>query len=236
MDGIRNYNVEQDVYYHICKKGEEVIECDEEPPNLVQVNIDFTFNLTLRTTHLGHNEPIVNEVEISEVSESISIKPEEFLCYNKTREIMYEVIRTWPILNSRRRNLIKNVFFTGKTIAKSMSLDKNLLHLQVDIKVIHRRIYDDTHVFEETMEQPTVERNCCNMVPASDSAIKSLKRNIIDDENNGVQSCMVCLDEFFKGSKVISMPCSHVFHSNCIKKWLITSHYCPICRFEMPTN
>ncbi|KAL2543721.1 E3 ubiquitin-protein ligase [Forsythia ovata] len=236
MDGIRNYNVEQDVYFYICKKGEEVVECDKQPPNSVQVNIDFTFNLMLRTTYLGDNEPIVTEVEVPEVSESISIAPDEFLCYNKTQETMYEVLRTWPILDSRCRNLIKNVFFTGKAIAKSMSPGKNLLHLQVDIKVFHRRTYDDTHVFEGPIEQPTEESNRYSMVPASDSAIKSLKRKRIDDENNGVQNCMVCLDEFLKGSKVISMPCSHVFHSNCIKTWLITSHYCPICRFEMPTN
>ncbi|KAL2536724.1 E3 ubiquitin-protein ligase [Forsythia ovata] len=236
MDGIRNYNIEQDVYFYICRKGEEVVECDEQLPNSVQVNIDFTFNLTLRTTHLGDNEPIVTEVELPEISESISIKSEEFLCYNKTREILYEVLRTWPILESRRQNLIKNVFFTGTAIAKSMSPNKNLLHLQVDIKVFHRRTYDDTHVFEGTMEQPTEESNRSSTVPASDLAIKSLKRKRIEDENNGFQSCMVCLDEFFKGSEVISMPCSHMFHINCIKKWLITSHYCPICRFEMPTN
>ncbi|KAL2516717.1 Ubiquitin--protein ligase [Abeliophyllum distichum] len=131
-----------------------------------------------------------------EISRSSSIKPEEFFCYNKTHETMYEVLRTSPILDSRRQNLIKNVFFTGTAIAKSMSSDKNLLHLQVDIKVFHRRTYDDTNVFERTIEEPTEESNRSSMVPTSDSAIKSFKRKRIDDENNGVQSCMVCLDEF----------------------------------------
>ncbi|XVF85980.1 hypothetical protein PTKIN_Ptkin17bG0160500 [Pterospermum kingtungense] len=32
------------------------------------------------------------------------------------------------------------------------------------------------------------------------------------------------------------MPCSHTFHGNCIENWLKLSHYCPICRFEMPTS
>ncbi|KAK8259897.1 hypothetical protein V6Z11_D13G086200 [Gossypium hirsutum] len=38
------------------------------------------------------------------------------------------------------------------------------------------------------------------------------------------------------GAEAYRMPCSHIFHGDCIEKWLKQNHYCPICRFEMPTN
>ncbi|PPD92100.1 hypothetical protein GOBAR_DD10927 [Gossypium barbadense] len=47
---------------------------------------------------------------------------------------------------------------------------------------------------------------------------------------------MICLEEVEVGFEASQMPCSHVFHDDCIKKWLQQSHYCPICRFEMPID
>ncbi|EYU40216.1 hypothetical protein MIMGU_mgv1a023559mg [Erythranthe guttata] len=54
-------------------------------------------------------------------------------------------------------------------------------------------------------------------------------------------SCSICLEDLSPGGdndfeEALSMPCSHVYHGDCIKKWLSTSHYCPLCRFEMPTT
>ncbi|GFP94487.1 E3 ubiquitin-protein ligase ring1-like [Phtheirospermum japonicum] len=46
--------------------------------------------------------------------------------------------------------------------------------------------------------------------------------------------CSICLEEIVRGGEGLFMPCCHVFHEDCIKKWLRTSHYCPVCRFEMP--
>ncbi|GFP97942.1 E3 ubiquitin-protein ligase ring1-like [Phtheirospermum japonicum] len=48
--------------------------------------------------------------------------------------------------------------------------------------------------------------------------------------------CVVCMDEFSRGCEAVCMPCEHVFHGDCITKWLRTSHFCPVCRFEMPTG
>ncbi|KAF3431425.1 hypothetical protein FNV43_RR26156 [Rhamnella rubrinervis] len=50
------------------------------------------------------------------------------------------------------------------------------------------------------------------------------------------ETCGVCLDKFCIGTYACEMPCSHIFHPNCIVTWLNKSHYCPLCRFEMPTN
>ena len=35
------------------------------------------------------------------------------------------------------------------------------------------------------------------------------------------------------GSCLVRMPCRHIFHNACIKKWLQTSGTCPCCRYEV---
>ncbi|GFP87381.1 E3 ubiquitin-protein ligase ring1-like [Phtheirospermum japonicum] len=69
------------------------------------------------------------------------------------------------------------------------------------------------------------------MVPALESSIESLeKKTLMDCGTN----CSVCLEEVLRGCEGLVMPCLHVFHEDCIKEWLRTSYYCPVCRFEMP--
>ena len=50
----------------------------------------------------------------------------------------------------------------------------------------------------------------------------------------GVQECSICLDLFDSQTtrSVTPLPCStlHVFHTDCIKKWLLTEHKCPLCK------
>ncbi|KAK4720417.1 hypothetical protein R3W88_010650 [Solanum pinnatisectum] len=53
------------------------------------------------------------------------------------------------------------------------------------------------------------------------------------DERNNNDDCLVCLDEIGEETQVLRLPCSHMFHGDCITKWLENSHY---CRFEMPTD
>lgn len=43
----------------------------------------------------------------------------------------------------------------------------------------------------------------------------------------------MCLTDFGKGDKVKEAPCGHIFHSECIIKWLQTQASCPYCRQAM---
>ncbi|KAH0678066.1 hypothetical protein KY284_019151 [Solanum tuberosum] len=73
------------------------------------------------------------------------------------------------------------------------------------------------------------------MVPASKSSIELLEP-MEADERNSNDECLVCLDAIGEETQVLCLPCSHMFHGDCITKWLENSHYCPLCRFEMPTD
>ncbi|CAK8579665.1 unnamed protein product [Lathyrus sativus] len=77
------------------------------------------------------------------------------------------------------------------------------------------------------------------MVPASKEAIERMKTTCdLNDTKLRDICCSICMDEFDdvdETSKICRMPCSHVFHEQCIVKWLQTSNTCPLCRYSMPT-
>ena len=52
-------------------------------------------------------------------------------------------------------------------------------------------------------------------------------------KKNEIKKCIICLEDFKINNKVSFLPCSHLFHSSCIKHWLEKSRKCPICINEV---
>ncbi len=50
-----------------------------------------------------------------------------------------------------------------------------------------------------------------------------------DDKKN----CIICLEDFKNREEIVTLPCTHIFHTKCIKDWLIEEKSCPICKFEI---
>ncbi|KFM71411.1 TRAF-interacting protein, partial [Stegodyphus mimosarum] len=45
--------------------------------------------------------------------------------------------------------------------------------------------------------------------------------------------CPICADLFDEDSSMVAPPCGHVFHENCLLKWLNESRTCPDCRIRV---
>lgn len=67
---------------------------------------------------------------------------------------------------------------------------------------------------------------------ASAAAVENLP--VVTPEEPG--SCSICLDDFNAVTRVLAMPCRHLFHEVCLKEWLLRSNSCPICRFSLPVD
>ena len=47
------------------------------------------------------------------------------------------------------------------------------------------------------------------------------------------EPCPICRDEYALDDLVVILPCSHVYHPQCIREWLMQSKCCPICTKEV---
>ena len=61
--------------------------------------------------------------------------------------------------------------------------------------------------------------------------LKILPKSKIDKKTD--LNCIICLSGFKIGDKEVTLPCLHMFHSNCIKNWLYENKWCPLCKSEI---
>lgn len=61
---------------------------------------------------------------------------------------------------------------------------------------------------------------------------------IVDILPSHAWQCAVCLEAFEAGETTTTLPCHHVFHQDCIERWLahVTMMTCPICRRSVLDN
>lgn len=45
--------------------------------------------------------------------------------------------------------------------------------------------------------------------------------------------CPICIEDFKKSVRCLQMPCKHLFHAKCLKRWLKTKDTCPVCRVSL---
>ncbi|VVB03759.1 unnamed protein product [Arabis nemorensis] len=65
-------------------------------------------------------------------------------------------------------------------------------------------------------------------IRADRSAVSILERyKVLGPDMDRLDPCMICVGEMFLGEEAIVLPCSHVFHSLCIEKWLQVGHKLP---------
>ncbi len=52
----------------------------------------------------------------------------------------------------------------------------------------------------------------------------------------GGAECLICTEPFKIGQDAKRLECKHLFHDECILKWLDVSNTCPACRFELESD
>ena len=61
-------------------------------------------------------------------------------------------------------------------------------------------------------------------------------RTLENVEALGESECPICREDYAAGDRVIKMPCAHthVFHRECVARWLRKDDSCPLCRSSLP--
>ncbi|KAE8037578.1 hypothetical protein FH972_010157 [Carpinus fangiana] len=88
--------------------------------------------------------------------------------------------------------------------------------------------------FEQLIEQLSTNEQR-GPAPAPHSSIDAMPTIKIAQAHIRTDShCPVCKEKFELGSEARKMPCSHIYHSDCIVPWLVQHNSCPVCRVELP--
>jgi len=48
--------------------------------------------------------------------------------------------------------------------------------------------------------------------------------------------CSICNEETDPKGKAVQLPCKHIFHPACIRKWLQIKQFCPNCRVAIKAD
>ena len=80
------------------------------------------------------------------------------------------------------------------------------------------------------------DQNKYGSPPASKEIVNKLKEETIAKVLGSENVCSVCKEEFEVGNVILTLPCKHYFHKECISPWLTAHNSCPSCRFELPTD
>ncbi|KAG8363035.1 hypothetical protein BUALT_BualtUnG0011500 [Buddleja alternifolia] len=173
------------------------------------------------------NPPVINNF--------IRVSLESLISNEPARRAIEETLKDWPISENWRDNFVDYVIMRAQDEVIKMPRHHNFISFEFKVVAIHEHVFNEGRAMNSMIQQSMEEDNDVSyLVPTAESSIESLEITRLTD--NG--TCSICLEDFPSNgdSDGACMPCSHTFHEDCIKKWLRTSHYCPVCRFEMPTS
>ncbi|XWS46541.1 hypothetical protein CRYUN_Cryun14cG0076600 [Craigia yunnanensis] len=143
----------------------------------------------------------------------------------------FQILRILKDNNGRVRERVEE--FRDESFWNRCELLSSVDIFVLIVGYLHEAEAEDMAV-EEAMAETALKP-----VPATKESIQALhKVKLGDIPRVSCERCVICLEELslHEAMDLTSIPCSHLFHENCIVKWLNTSHLCPLCRFPMPIN
>ena len=66
--------------------------------------------------------------------------------------------------------------------------------------------------------------------------IPDIKLEDVNELNDDDNVCLICLEDYKNNDMIKKLNCNHIFHSECLKKWLSVKAVCPTCRNDLRQN
>lgn len=80
---------------------------------------------------------------------------------------------------------------------------------------------------DEGEDEPPSLMDVCEPTGAGSPSPKSNACSV-DDEDTF--ECTICLTAIEEGERVGILPCMHIFHSDCLRQWIMRRNACPLCQ------
>ncbi|XP_021299775.1 probable E3 ubiquitin-protein ligase HIP1 [Herrania umbratica] len=248
------------IYY--CNDLQYIVYQPETEPEIfdptlpfVQIELNIALEFGFRR-HYCLTDQFVDLDDMLLCQETIRFDLQALKNYDRIHQILGPMlVRLRMNPNARSyRAIIKEIIRQGVSIETLESnKGRQVLPLQAALcgTYVEHVNEEEEVLIERALEESAseFESSSYNMVPAKESSVKKMLKRVrveaaecdqkgeekIKKRRLEAENCVICLEELKVGSDASRMPCSHIFHGDCIEEWLKQSHYCPLCRFEMPT-
>ncbi|KAL9373168.1 hypothetical protein Peur_035412 [Populus x canadensis] len=92
--------------------------------------------------------------------------------------------------------------------------------------------YEEMHRFEESMGTVSkgLSRKAISRLPVHKYSPSSTR------SNSGDAECVICKMEYERGDRLVTLPCAHQYHEDCIKKWMEDNKNCCVCKEDVAVS
>jgi len=101
---------------------------------------------------------------------------------------------------------------------------------------VHRDLFRESDL-DAAISQSLDEAAASPQKATSKGFVEQMQRqgsNVQQTDLDKQDTCPVCEENLVLTESILRLPCSHVFHENCLLPWLTCHNTCPICRLELP--
>jgi len=93
-----------------------------------------------------------------------------------------------------------------------------------------KNLYEFIYMEEERTATPQIYQLKKICTSCGNQNLSEYIKNITEDFDK-TDNCCICYNDYNDSENIaVKLKCNHIFHDNCIKKWLKNSGTCPICR------
>ena len=180
------------------------------------------------------------QCEICKARMKLKDKADHLLCHEleqNENNITNDRVRNSNInINSNQ----PNIHFNNNDSNLRSYYDIDINSLRNPNRRINRRRFNFRNSYDsEDDDDDSLDDELDEGAPLDDDIIQTYPISKIHDINKLAEDkkrCSICLENFKNGDDSIILPCIHIFHSECIKKWMKNNGICPICKFKINSN
>ncbi|XP_073999375.1 E3 ubiquitin-protein ligase goliath-like isoform X2 [Rhodnius prolixus] len=204
---------------------------DAEVPWIALIpNNGCDFHLTIRSAKNTHLAGVIiyngNSTELEEIPVMLRSNISIVFAYLRNGQQLAQLLESGA--NVTVEITVGGTFYEPLHSKQSLSLTAVLL------LCLGWLLYYYANRFTYITAKHKLTKRMSNEIKKTISKIPTRSVNNEDKELAGESDCCpVCIEHYKVNDTIRDLPCSHVFHKNCIDPWLLEHRTCPLCKKDV---
>lgn len=108
---------------------------------------------------------------------------------------------------------------------------RRLANAAAMLRILESRLRDELEFIQRSAANMAVDESSNAKKAMTLTQLSKLKNTALSvDLCCSQPSCPLCMENYKVDESVTQLPCSHIFHDECVLTWLAIKNSCPICR------